>query len=310
MKFKENSMKIKAVDIASFLNLELIGSNFELTRVLPANEIQKGSVSFISKMDFQEAIDIEALYIVPCAKQINFHSKASYIKSDNPRLAFAKVVDKFFNFYKQESIISSSAKIAKNVTIGKNVSIGDFCTIGDNVTIGDNTILNNSVVIFNNIKIGNSCYIKSGTIIGEDGFGFDFETDKMPVRIPHLGSVVIGDNVEIGAKCTIARGTLSNTIINNDVKIDDQVHIAHNCDIGEKTVITACAEISGSVKVGKRCWIGPNVSIIQKVTIGDDVVIGIGAVVTKDIESKKRYMGLESFELKELLKIKKILGLR
>lgn len=303
-------MKINAVDIASFLNLELIGSNFELSEVLPANESQNGSVSFISKIDFQEATDIEALYIVPSEKQINFHSKASYIKSDNPRLVFAKVVERFFNIYKQNNFIASTAQVSKTAKIGKNVSIGHFCIIGDNVSIGDNTILNNSIVIFNNTKIGNSCYIKSGTIIGEDGFGFDFETDRTPVKIPHLGRVVIGNNVEIGAKCTIARGTLSNTIIDSDVKIDDQVHVAHNCQIGDKTVITACAEISGSVKIGKRCWIGPNASIIQKVTIGDDVVVGIGAVVTKDIESKKKYMGLESFELKELLKIKKTIGLR
>lgn len=303
-------MKINAVDIANFLNLNLIGKDIKISEVSSANEIKLNSLSFINKTNFEENINIEALYIVPYDKQINLESKASYIKCDNPRLVFAKVVNNFFNFYKKENKISQLAKIAKSAIIGENVSIGEFCVIGENVNIADNTILNNNVIIFDNTKIGNSCYIKSGTIIGEDGFGFDFETDKMPVRIPHLGSVVIGDDVEIGAKCTIARGTLSNTIINNDVKIDDQVHIAHNCDIGEKTVITACVEISGSVKVGKRCWIGPNVSIIQKVTIGDDVVVGIGAVVTKDIESKKKYMGLESFELKELLKIKKVLGLR
>lgn len=303
-------MKINAVDIAKFLNLHLIGKDIEIIEVSSLNESKLNSVSFINKANFEENRNTETLYIIPNEKQIDSNSKASYIKSDNPRLAFAKVTEKFFNTYKQNNFIASTAQISKTAQISDNVSIGHFCVIGDNVTIGHNTILNNNVVIFSNTKIGNSCYIKSGTIIGEDGFGFDFEKDKTPVRIPHLGRVVIGNNVEIGAKCTIARGTLSNTIIDSDVKIDDQVHIAHNCQIGDKTVITACAEISGSVKIGKRCWIGPNASIIQKVTIGDDVIIGIGAVVTKDIESKKKYMGLESFELKELLKIKKVLGLR
>jgi len=138
-----------------------------------------------------------------------------------------------------------------------------------------------------------------------DGFGFDFEEDGTPVRIPHIGNVIIGNNVEIGAKNTIARGTIDNTVIANNVKIDDQVHIAHNCFIGNNTIITACVEISGSVTIGENCWIGPNCSIIQKVTIGDNTTIGIGSIITKDIEANKKIMGLESLELRPLLKVKK-----
>ena len=169
----------------------------------------------------------------------------------------------------------------------------------------EHTIIANNVIISDNVRIGKSCYIKSNTVIGEDGFGFDFEEDGTPFRIPHIGSVYIGNNVEIGAQNTIARGTLDNTIIEDNVKTDDQVHIAHNCKIGKNTLITACVEISGSVEIGANCWIGPNSSIIQKIKIEDNVTIGIGTIVIKDVAAKKKIMALEGLSLRNLLKLKK-----
>lgn len=301
-------MLINAVDIADYLEADLIGSDIAITQASPLNECIPGSLSFINKSNYGENTNIEVLYIVTQDKSINHDSKARYIKVDNPRLAFAKAVNRFFTT-KQGSSCSASASIAPTAHLEENVSIGEFCVIGDNVSIGRNTIINHNVIIFDNTKIGENCYLKSGTIIGEDGFGFDFEEDGTPIRIPHIGKVIIGNNVEIGAKCTIARGTLANTIIEDNVKIDDQVHIAHNCFIGEKTLITACAEISGSVHIGKKCWIGPNVSIMQKLTIGEESLIGLGAIITHDIPAKKKIMGLESLELRELIKMKKRIGL-
>lgn len=300
---------IDALTISIYLGSDLIGNNIEVYTPSPLDNCLDNSVCFINKATYRENIELEALFIVMDDKDIDPNSKASYIKVKNPRLAYAKAVAKFFNRL-QSCSIAKSATIHSSAQVGENVSIGEYSIIGRNVTIGDNTVINSNVVLADDTVVGSGCYLKSGSVIGEDGFGFDFEEDGTPIRIPHLGGVVIKDNVEIGAKCTVARGTLSDTVIESFVKIDDQVHIAHNCVIGEKTIITACAELSGSVKVGERCWIGPNVSIMQKVNIGDEALVGIGAVVTKDIKSKKKFMGLESFELKELLKIKKTIGLR
>jgi UDP-3-O-[3-hydroxymyristoyl] glucosamine N-acyltransferase len=232
------------------------------------------------------------------------NSNCSVIHVKNPRLAFAKAATQFFT-QKPEAHISDSASIGLHVNLGNGVSIGHNCVIGDNVLIGENTVINHNTIIHDNTIIGSNCYIKSGTVIGEDGFGFDFEEDGTPVRIPHLGKVIIGDHVEIGAKNSIARGTLNDTVISDHVKTDDQVHIAHNCNIGPNTIITACAELSGSVTIGENCWLGPNCSIIQKVTIADNVTIGIGAVVVNDIEANKKVMGLDALQLKSLLKLKK-----
>jgi len=293
--------RVEAKEIASFLNAELVGDNINLTHVKPLDELVDYSFSFSKNKNIET--NFKALILVPPNNNYDY-LKFSYISVKNPRLSFAKVVNEFFT-KKINYSIDCTAKIGKNSDIDKNVSIGANCIIGDGVKIGKGTVINNNVVIYDNTVIGENCYIKSGSVVGEDGFGFDFEDDGTPVRIPHIGNIVLGNNVEIGAKNTIVRATLGKTIVENNVKTDDQVHIAHNCKIGKNTIITACAEISGSVSIGQNCWIGPNSSIIQKIKIGNNVTIGIGSVVTKDIEDNKKIMGLESLDLRQLVKLKK-----
>ncbi len=297
-------IKIKASEIAGFLGKQLSGKDVEITGVCSVDMMENGKVTFLSKNKFQENLNTKALLVVKESKEIDPKSSNSYIKVSNPRLSFAKVVNKFF-ISKKKFGISSSAKIGKEVVIGKDVSIGENCVIGDNVIIGKNTTINHNVIIEKNTIIGENCYIKSGSVIGEDGFGFDFEKTGVPVRIPHLGKVVVYNNVEIGANCTIARGTIKDTVIHKNVKIDDQVHIAHNCIIGKNTIITAQVIICGSVEIGENCWLAPNCSIIQKVKIGNRVKIGIGAVITNDIEDDKTMMGLDALPLQDLFSFKK-----
>jgi len=293
--------RVSSQDIADFLGEKLVGENITVEMVSSINEVEDYSLTF-SKSKLVN-IDSKCLILIP-KSFISRDVKFSYIKLDKPRLAFAKVINKYFckdiGF-----VIHPSVAIGKSCNIAKKVSIGVNTIIGDNVSIGEGTVINNNCIINDNTIIKENCYIKSASVIGEDGFGFDFEEDGAPIRVPHIGNVKICNNVEIGAKNTISRGTLGTTLIEDNVKIDDQVHIAHNCKIGKNTIITACAEISGSVIIGENCWIGPNCSIIQKVRIGNKVTIGIGAIITKDIDPNKKIMGLESLELKPLLKVKK-----
>ncbi len=155
--------------------------------------------------------------------------------------------------------------------------------IGDNVIIGDNTEIRHHVVIGDNTVIGNNCLVKSHTVIGEEGFGFERDENGVPIRIPHLGRVVIGNNVEIGALNTVMRGTLDDTIVADNVKTDDHVHIGHNVYIGRGCVITACAEISGSAKIGEMTSLGPNCSVMNGISIGSNCIVGLGTVVTKSL---------------------------
>lgn len=148
--------------------------------------------------------------------------------------------------------------------------------------------LDANVMILPNTDIGKDCKIGGGTCIGYEGFGFEREEDGTPFRIPHIGKVIIGDRVEIGHNSVIARGTVGNTVIGEDVKIDDMVFIAHNVTIGDCTMIAAGAVICGSVKIGINCWIGAGCRIKEHVIIGDYATIGLGAVITHNVTAGER----------------------
>ncbi len=295
--------KINVEEIAKFLNSQFYGENIIIDKVTSSDNIQDYTLAF-SKSLKDLNIEKKCLILVPLNFEYLDNSLYTIIKVENPRLSFAKTVNKFF-IKSNEFGIAKSTKIGNNSNIHYNVTIGENCVIGNNVIIEEGTKINHNVVISDNVKIGKNCYIKSGAILGEDGFGFDFEKDGIPIRIPHIGSVVIGENVEIGSNTVIVRGTLNDTIIEDNVKIDDQVFIAHNCKIGKSSLVIAFAEISGSVIVGQNCWIGPNSSIIQKVKIGNNVTIGLGSVIVEDIQDNKKIMGLEGLDLRSLVKLKK-----
>ena len=295
---------IDTLAIANFFGKELIGQNITIDKASSLNNLRPYSMAFIAKNNIKEPLDKNILYLIGVDKQIDKNSLASYIRVQNPRLAFAKAIERFF-IKESSNSIDKLAYIGNNVKIAKNVSIGRYSIIGDDVEIGENTVIRNNVTIHSNTIIGKNSLIKSGVVLGEDGFGFDFEEDGTPIKLPHLGRVLIGDYVEIGANTVIAKGTLDDTIIENYVKIDALVHIAHNCRIGEKSMIIALSQISGSVIIGKKSWISPSSTIIQKRIIGDNVKVGIGSVVISDILDNKTVMGLDAIEAIDVFRFKK-----
>ena len=216
-----------------------------------------------------------------------------FVYSSDPRLLFAKLMAALLP-KRESTLIHPTAVIGRNCSIGNGCYIGAYSVIGDNVTIGDDTEIHQHVTISGSVSIGSRCLIKSGSIIGEEGFGFATAMDGTPIRIPHIGSVVIENDVEIGALNTICSGTLTPTLLESDVKLDDHVHVAHNVIIRRKTLITACVEISGSVEIGERVWIGPNSTVIDNITIGTDAFIGAGANILRSIPANSKVIGLPS----------------
>lgn len=213
----------------------------------------------------------------------------NYIKTDNPHRVFFRIMEAF---YIDEKIynIGENNVISKKALIHKNVYIGNFCTIGDNVEIGEGTRVYNNVTIADNVKIGKGCIIKSGAVIGEEGLGYMKEKDGKYRRVPHLGSVIIGNNVDVGANTTIERGAMEDTIIEDGVKIDDLCQISHNTHIGENTMIVVHSAIYGSAKIGKNCWIASSI-IKNQAKVGDNVTVGMGSVVTKDVRTNSVVFG-------------------
>ena len=249
----------------------------------PLDKADRDSICFCKYRDerAKKLLKETKASIVLCPLGVNLPKRddITYILVDNPRLCFAKILAKYYR-PEVKFKIHPTAIIGKNCKI-RRVSIGPYVVIGDNVKIGDGSIIFPKVVIANNVKIGQNVIIKSNTTIGQKGFGFEFDKNHIPISILHIGGVKIGNNVEIGANNTVVPGTLKNTIISDYVKTDDHVHIAHNVKIGERTIITACAEISGSVIIGSDCWLGPNCSIMNNITIGNKVLVGLGTVVIK-----------------------------
>jgi len=188
--------------------------------------------------------------------------------------------------YGENLYFGAFSYLGDNVQLGNNVKIYPNVYIGDNVTIGDNCVIFAGAKIYSESDIGDSVYIHSGAIVGADGFGFTPNENGEYQKVPQTGNVIIEDHVDIGAGTTIDRATLGSTIIRKGVKLDNQIQIAHNVEIGEHTAIAAQTGIAGSTKIGKNCLIGGQVGIVGHITIGDRVRIqaqsGIGRNVKDD----------------------------
>lgn len=193
--------------------------------------------------------------------------------------------------------IGAFAYIADGVTLGKNVKIFPQAYIGKGVAIGDNTIIYSGVKIYHGCKIGKNCIIHSGAVIGADGFGFA-PTENGYDKIPQIGNVEIADDVEIGANTTIDRAMMGSTHINKGVKLDNLIQIAHNCVVGENTVMASQVGIAGSAKVGKNCMFGGQVGIAGHITIGDNVQIAAQSGVKDSAPDNVRLFGAPAVDFK------------
>lgn len=211
------------------------------------------------------------------------------IKVKNPKVALAKVGNYFF-VEKPEPGIHPTAIIHPEAQIGKNVSIGAYCVIGK-ATIGDNCVIDSNVRIYDCVLMGNRCVVKSGAVIGGNGFGFEKDSDGNRFPFPQLGGVIIGDDVAIGANTCIDRGSLADTIVGHHTKINNLCHIAHNNVIGNNVEITGCCNISGSNTIEDDVWISPNASIRGWIHIGKGSTVGMGAVVVKNIPEGETWVG-------------------
>lgn len=228
------------------------------------------------------------LAIVPFGFEPNPNILAT-IEVDDPKQVFFSIISQFWS-KKRGISISKTCTIQEGAIIGEGVSIGEFSIISSNSIIGNNVSIGHNVVLVDRVQIGDNSIIQSGSIIGEDGFAYSNDNDGNLQHVPHFGGVRIGKWVSIGSNVTIAKGSIDDTIIDDYVKIDNLVHIAHNCSIGRNTIIIPGAFIYGSVQIGQNCWISSSI-IRDQVTIGDNVLVGMGSVVTKNIESGVTVIG-------------------
>ncbi|MCM4152509.1 UDP-3-O-(3-hydroxymyristoyl)glucosamine N-acyltransferase [Arenibacter sp. N53] len=300
-------MIFTASQIAGILEGDVEGNpEIAVHKLSKIEEGEKGALTFLANPKYTSYIYTTKASITIVNRDFvpDHHLETTLIKVDDAYKSFSKLLE-YYNQVKNNKVgieepvfKSESASFGKDFYLGafsylgNNVKIGDNVKIYPNVYIGDNVTIGNGVVIFAGAKIysetriGNNCVVHSGVVLGADGFGFAPTENGEYITIPQTGNVIVEDNVDIGAGTTIDRATLGSTILRRGVKLDNQIQIAHNVEIGEHTVIAAQTGIAGSTKIGKYCKIGGQVGIVGHIVIGDRVKIqaqsGIGRNVKDD----------------------------
>ncbi|UII79676.1 UDP-3-O-(3-hydroxymyristoyl)glucosamine N-acyltransferase [Flagellimonas sp. CMM7] len=300
-------MKFTATQIAGILEGEVEGNpQIAVHKLSKIEEGEKGSLTFLANPKYTSFIYSTKASITIVNKDFVPEQDLSttLIKVEDAYKSFSKLLE-YYNQVKNNKVgietpafvsesvvygdgfyLGAFSYLGDNVEIGKNVKIYPNVYIGDNVTIGDNVMVFAGSKIYSESIVGDNCVIHSGAIIGADGFGFTPNEKGEYSKVPQTGNVVLEDNVDVGAGTTIDRATLGSTVLRKGVKLDNQIQIAHNVEIGEHTAIAAQTGIAGSTKIGKHCLIGGQVGIVGHITIGDRVRIqaqsGIGRNVKDD----------------------------
>jgi UDP-3-O-[3-hydroxymyristoyl] glucosamine N-acyltransferase len=317
--FKKSKKFIFIKDILNICNYS--DKKFYNQKIFGVNNIEDakiGDVTFFNDLKYENNIKItKASACIVNKKLVKYLNKKTIpIISDNPLLDFYKTVIIFYpdSSIDDEKVINLKNKnlfLKKNISIGKNTLIDKSAKIGSDTDVGNNVIIKHSVQIGKNCKIGSNVIIenallgdniiiKSGTVIGQTGFGFNFDKKKR-IKFPHIGRVIIENDVLIGSFCTIDRGSLTDTVIGECTSIDNQVQIAHNVKIGNFCIIAAQSGIAGSTIIGNNVKIGGQTGISGHLSIGNNVKIGGKSGVIADISDNQTVMGYPAKSIRDFL---------
>ena len=302
-------MEISLGELVARLGGELVGdATIRVRQIASLEAARPGEIAFLSNPKLIAALaSSEASAFILSPKAAGLTERARILTPD-PYLYFARAAQ-LFNPPKRPaagvhpsavvaSSLPASVSVAPQAVIGEGCEIGDDCIIGagcvlgDGVRLGAGSLLHAGVKIYDNCEIGARAVIHSGAVIGADGLGFARDADKHWVKIPQIGRVIVGDDVVIGANTTIDRGALDDTVIGNGVKLDNLIHVAHNCRIGDDSIMAAMAGLAGSTVVGKRVMAGGKAGFSGHLEVADDVTISADTNVTKSIDKAGVYTSM------------------
>jgi UDP-3-O-[3-hydroxymyristoyl] glucosamine N-acyltransferase len=294
---------------------QLMGdANLEVTGIAPLTDAGVSHISFLSNSKLRaQALQSQAAALIVSAADDAFIAAGYHgarIVANNPYVYFARAAQYFESLtaivpapgVHASAVVAGSAQVAASAhvgaraviedgaVIGEGAVIGAGCFIGREAVIGEGTQLFANVTFHARCRIGARGIIHSGAVIGTDGFGFANE-GGVYIKIPQTGRVMIGDDVDIGANTTIDRGALADTIIEDGVKLDNQIQIGHNCHIGAHTAMAGCVGVAGSAKIGKYCTFGGAAMVLGHLTIVDKVHVGSGSMVSRSILEPGQYTG-------------------
>lgn len=304
-------MEFTAKQIADLIQGKVEGNEQATVRTFAKiEEGVPGAISFLSNPKYTHYIYETKSSVVLVNEDAVFEKPVSttLIRVKNAYECVAKLLQFYESAKPRKTGIDPLASISPKATIGEDVYIGAFAVIGDGtvigngsqiyphvvigdgVTIGANCVLYANVTIYQGCKLGNNVTIHAGAVIGADGFGFAPNAEGYD-KIPQIGIVVIEDDVEIGANTCVDRSTMGQTIIHKGVKLDNLIQVAHNCEIGENTVMSAQVGMAGSTKIGKWCMVAGQAGFAGHIHIGDQTLVGAQAGLMKDTKPGDKVMG-------------------
>lgn len=306
-------------EIALLLGAKLVGNPDELISGMEGiMEAKQGDITFLANPKYKDQLPQCQASAVIVGLDVDVPG-LNLLQVENPRFAFARLMGFAFPPKKEKGVVdtnafvSPTAKIGSNVTIygkayvGENTKIGDNTTIYPGVYIGDQTEIGENCLIYSNCsildrsKIGNRVIVNANSVIGSQGFGFERDGERH-FKVPQIGNVIIEDDVEIGALCAIDCGTVKSTIIGQGTKLDNFVHVAHNCQLGENNLLLAQTSIAGTVTTGTSVYFGGRAGVMDHQKINDHVIIGPGGVVTENIDEEGTYFGYPARPYNEWVK--------
>ena len=313
-------MELTASQLAALVNGQVEGDeNVKVNTFAKIEEGHPGALSFLANPKYTNFIYTTESSIVLVRRDFvaEHPVKATLIRVDDPYATVAHLLDMVSKMNQVEKRgIEMPSFVAEGVNVPVDAYVGAFAYIGSGAKIGagakiypqayvgagceigDGTILYPGVKVYDGCKIGKRCILHSGAVIGADGFGFA-PVDGHYEKIPQTGNVVIDDDVEIGANTTIDRAMMGATHIGKGVKLDNLIQIAHNCSVGDNTVMAAQVGIAGSAKIGAQCMIGGQVGIVGHISIADGTHIGAQSGVNKATKPGDRIMGAPAVEMGE-----------
>lgn len=296
-------------ELASRFDCRIQGSgSARITRVATLSAATADAISFLANPLYQDQLASTGAGAVILSEAASKACPVPCLISTNPYAVYARIAALLHppkparpGIHAGASV-DTGADVAASAEIGPRAVVGPGTTIGENAIVGAGAVIGSDVVIgagsriaplasvLDGVAIGSRCIVHAGAVIGADGFGFAEDGGRW-IKVPQLGRVVIGDDVEIGANTTIDRGTIEDTLLEDGVKLDNLVQIAHNVRVGAHTVIAAMSGVAGSTKIGQRCKVGGGVVMVGHLTICDDVMLTFRSVVTRSITEPGVYGG-------------------
>lgn len=286
-------MEFTAKQIADMIGGRVEGDEqAKINTFAKIEEGRKGAISFLSNPKYTPYIYETQSSVVLINEDVELTQPVSctLIRVKNAYESVAKLLQLYASMMPKKTGIDPLAFVSKSAQIGENVYIAPFAFIGENVKIGDGSRIFPHVTIYDGCQIGKNVTIHAGSVIGADGFGFA-PTASGYDKIPQIGIVVIEDDVEIGANTCVDRSTMGQTVIHKGVKLDNLVQIAHNCEVGANTVMSAQVGLAGSTKVGEWCMFGGQVGLAGHLTVGDHVNLGGQSGVTGNVKANQTLIG-------------------